>query len=173
MYVTPAGLRDAIGTVELSQRTTPGKRAALPAAKLDAAIAGTLASSDPDYADALQAIATATSALTNRSTYVDGFLAAYSPLPIADAYVPAIIKQIVIALARFDLAANAPSDTVTKRYDDARKDLLLIQSGTLKLPLPTGSSTVEVGFGPQIVGDDPIYTRCSTRAFQNPEFRLP
>jgi phage gp36-like protein len=173
MYVTPAGLRDALGSVELSQRATPGTRAPVPAAKLDAAIAGTLANGDPDYDAATQAVATITQVLTVRSNYVDGFLGLYAPLPIADAYVPAIIKQIVIALARFDLSANAPSDTVTKRYDDARKDLVLIQAGTLVLPLPTGSTTTESGSGPQTYGPLPIYGRCSTRRFQSPDGRFP
>jgi phage gp36-like protein len=172
LYVSPVELRDAVGAVELSQLATPAGRLALDAAKLNAIIAGTLAGSDPDFADATLALATINEALERRQGYVNGYLAAYSPLPIADADVPDLLKQIVIALVRYDLA-NAPTAAVTRRYTDALADLKAIGEGTIKLPLASNSATTETGFGPDTYGLDPIYSRGATQRFQSPSGRFP
>ena len=172
MYVSPAELRDALDAVELSQLSTPDGRPALDKAKLNAIIAGTLASSDPDFADATLALATINEALDRRQSYVNGFLGGYSPIPIADADVPDLIKQIVIALVRYDLA-NAPTAAVTRKYTDALNDLKEIGDGTIKLPLAANSATIEAGFAPDAEGPAPIYERSVTQRFQSPYGRFP
>jgi phage gp36-like protein len=173
VYVSPAELRDALGAVELSQLATPQGRIELTADKLNAAIAGTLPNTDADYTDAVAAVATITEKLTFRAAYVDGFLGAYSPLPIADAEVPDLIKQIVVALTRFDLAGAAPPATVTKRYDDARKDLKDISDGVIVLPLATSAATQQTGGAADAYGPAPIYSRETTVRFQSPCGRFP
>lgn len=173
-YLTPTELAASIDATELAQLATPlsfGR--AISGAKMSAIIAGTLPSGDPDYPAAVAALATIVQVIANRSGYVDGFLVGqYAPVPIPDIYVPAVIKQIMVALVRYDLAKDAATQNVRDRYLDAIANLERIQSGDFGLNLPPASGVL--GGGPLIAsGGDQVYTKASTRFYQSQWSNLP
>lgn len=87
------------------------------------------------------------SALSDAANTIDGYLAAKYPLPLVN--VPDVLIRLCGDIARYYLYDENASDQVTKRYDDAIKDLTKISNGTITLgvpeaELPESSNTAEM-----------------------------
>lgn len=72
-------------------------------------------------------------ALTDASATVDGYVGARYAVPLSP--VPEIIVRITADLARERLHDDSPTDQVTRRADQARKDLEAIAKGIMVLPV--------------------------------------
>lgn len=109
-YVSLADLVDRYGEEEIAQRSD---RAA--GVTIDAAVVG-------------QAIADA-------EAEIDAWLAARYALPLPT--VPAVLKRVAAAMARYHLWEQQASERVRQDYEDARRLLEAISRGRVALGLPS------------------------------------
>ena len=106
MYATQADLETRFGSDELAQLTDRVNGAAV-----DAAVVAR--------------------ALADATAEIDGYLAVRYALPLPS--VPAVLGLIACDIARYRLYADRATETVTKRYDDAVRQLKALAAGSMAL----------------------------------------
>ena len=75
-------------------------------------------------------------ALSDADNEIDGYLSVQYELPLVP--VPALVKQVACAIARYRLWEEGASDIVRKGYEDAIATLKRIAAGTMRLPSISG-----------------------------------
>jgi phage gp36-like protein len=162
-YTDPKALRDATGTLELSQVATPDTATALvPVSDMEAVIA----SGGIGTADAVTAYNKLLDAISRASGRIDAALAVQYTLPLT--YTPQVLKEYAIDIARYYLHRNGASPPITDRYNNAISDLNMIASGKLNIGAigTNNTGTLTAGFGIAYVAPnrDNTYTTLSTFA---------
>ena len=138
-YVTKQQMIDRFGEAELIQltdRATPATNAIV-----DAVL------------DEARADATAT---------IDGYLAGRYATPLAS--VPVIVERIAADIARYALYDNAAPEQITKRYDDAMRELMRIRRGEIVLDVAAAATTVTTS-APATTSEARKFTRTKMKGY--------
>lgn len=135
-YATPSELGTAFGAHELAQMATPHQFDIVDAADLEATLG------DPAFPDgkpnetALDAtLAVINQALAVADGLVDSYLGARYTLPLA--IVPAVLREVALDLARYEMHKEKATEEVRNRRDQAVAWLKDISSGKATLGAPS------------------------------------
>lgn len=94
-------------------------------------------------------------ALADADAEIDSYLATRYSLPLAS--VPSLLKRLACAIARYNLLGDAASDRARTDYEDARRLLAGLASGSVTLGLATPVEGDPAGGGIAYETADPVF----------------
>lgn len=94
-------------------------------------------------------------ALTDADAEIDSYLAARYPLPLAS--VPALLKRVACAIARYNLLGEAASDRARADVEDARRLLTGLANGSVTLGLPAATEVATSAGGVAYEAPDSVF----------------
>jgi len=107
-----------------------------------------------------------TQVLGDASTRIDGYLASRYTLPLTT--VPPALTQYACDIARYILAKDTPTDTMSARYDEAIKFLGRVASGVYSLGIDAQGSTPALGGGVHVDSVGRTFTQHGLRDYTQP-----
>ena len=148
MYAAPADMLRRFGARELiALANSSGER--VDASTLETVLAGgDTASLDADEVAAARAIEqTISEALVTAESTIESYVSRRYALPLDP--LPAMLEQVACDIARYEIATDRPTETISQRYDRRIAWLKSVAKGEVSIGVDSGDDAPAQSVGPR------------------------